>query len=213
MPRFLRPAVLVGSVLTLIATSASAAGRDEAPPAERYEVTSTLDATEPEAPSTEPRRFYGWQNIAAGYAGIGMMAASIKTGGALPYVGFGVYALGGPIVHLAHEEYARAAGSLVINVLTPLLVGALAHSMDRPCVEGHDSETRADGCNIDTMSAAITGVVVGMLAAPLIDGLTMGWKDAPRKPAPTVSLQPTIAIARKEANGASTTMIGLTGAF
>jgi hypothetical protein len=193
----------------MIAASPSLASADDGiTPTSHYAVTPSLDVPATKEPPQPERRFYGWQNMVVGYAGIGMMAATIKSGGALPFFGFGVYALGGPIVHIGHEQYARAAGSLVINVITPLLMGAVAHSMDKPC-----DRSREDGCSLDTLSTAISGVVVGMLAAPLIDGLTMGWEDAPRKPPPEISLQPTLTIARKEANGGSTTMLGLAGAF
>lgn len=228
MRRLLRHLFLVGSVTTLIGGSASvASARDNDPPAPRYEVTpslamptrtksdddeaarSSLTSSDTQAsvdPPTPDRTFYGWQNMVVGYAGIGMLAASMRGGGALPWFGLGVYALGGPIVHLAHQEYGRAAGSLVINVLTPVLVGAVAHSMDKGCAGREE-------CGLDAISGMIGGVVFGMLAAPLIDGITMGWEDAPRKPPPAIAVQPTVTIARKEQNGASTTMFGLAGAF
>ena len=229
MPCFLRRRALVATLAfgaTIASGSVARASDHDAPPprftvtpalAMPSEVTTTLDvpkansdavALESTSESTPDRIFYGWQNIVAGYAGIGMMAAGVKEGGALPFVGLGVYALGGPIVHIAHKEYARAAGSLVINVLTPVLVGALAHSMDKPCA--HNEE---EGCSLDTVGYAITGVVVGMLVAPIIDGVTMGWEDAPRKPAPDIAIQPTVSIARKEPNGASTTTFGVAGVF
>ena len=230
MPCFLRPGALVATLAfaTSIASFARASDHEAPPP--RFTVTPSLampssastpepiEASEPEAidasagstaeAATPDRTFYGWQNIVVGYAGLGMIAGGIRGGGALPIAGLGVYALGGPIVHLAHKEYVRAAGSLLINVLTPVLVGAVAHSLDQPCTGSHE-----DGCSLNDVQYAITGLIVGMLAAPIIDGVAMGWEDAPRKPAPELAIQPTVTVARKEANGASTTMFGVAGVF
>jgi hypothetical protein len=210
----LRRVIPALAALTLIATSGSAASASDLDePATRYAVTTSVAMPSHEAPEppTE-RRFYGWQNIVVGYAGAGSMFATIKTGSTLPILGFGVYALGGPVVHIVHGQYTRAAGSLVINVLTPLLLGAVAHSLDKPCATSANSSENRD-CNIDSMSAVITGFAIGMVAAPLIDGLAMGWEERPRTREPEVSVQPTLSIARKEPNGASTTMFGLAGAF
>src|SRR3954463_1064580 len=79
---------------------------------------------------------YRWQVAATGPPVIGAGLAGFALegrDGALGYVpsnmlmgiGIGGYFLGGPIVHLAHKEYARAGVSLLVRLGLPMVGGAI----------------------------------------------------------------------------------------
>ncbi len=73
------------------------------------------------------------------------------------YAGLASYALGGPILHAAHDEWPRAGVSLGVRVGLPLATGALG---DAICV---------DDTGIRCIGSAAIGAALGMLAAQIID--------------------------------------------
>jgi len=110
--------------------------------------------------------WYGWQILlgdVAATAGIlgGSSSSNVGTGGHLMfYGGFGLYGLGGPIIHLTHKKEMRAVISFALRTLPTLVVLKLA-----PGVNDNDGGTRPD-----YLSALAT-----MAAAALIDWTVLGW--------------------------------------
>src|SRR5215467_11328850 len=70
-------------------------------------------------------RWYGWQTLLVDGAAIGLGVATRNAG-----VFLGAYALGAPIVHVAHERFGEAAGSLGLRVVMPLAAGGAGYSIE-----------------------------------------------------------------------------------
>ncbi len=202
---------LASTVLVLgIGTLAHA---DELEP--HWQVEANLPLLTPPPPPTDastmtpPREtttFYGWENIAISYAGAGIFWGGIAADSkSVPWAGLGVYALGSPLVHLAHGQPLRAAGSLAINAFVPLLAGAIGNALMPPV-----SAQATPGSSDVVPAGLLLGMFIGSLAAPLIDGLTLGWESHPSSP--LASMTPTVSIARKE-DPLSMNSIGVAGIF
>lgn len=132
---------------------------------------------EAKSPATR-REFYGWPILAIGGAG-GLLAAASIALPDLPFnsipsvaafvIGAPTYGLAGPIVHWSHGYFEKGLISFMGNIGLPVLVGAVGASIS--C--GHDS---ARGCSGDGWAR---GAAIGMLVAPVLDALILGWEDAP----------------------------------
>src|SRR5436190_16043433 len=84
--------------------------------------SSTADPT----PRSPPRpRFYGEQIIAVDGVALGAIISGLALHPALALGGGALYAFGPPIVHLAHDNPTRAAGSFGLRIGAPLVGGAL----------------------------------------------------------------------------------------
>jgi hypothetical protein len=94
-------------------------------------------------------------------------------------VGFGVYAVGAPIVHLAEGEPWRAAGSLGLRLALPLAIGgsALLISNHEDC-----SQQRDESCGWGALRAAVAGGAVGMALAITLDAAVLAYRTAPTQP-------------------------------
>lgn len=124
----------------------------------------------------------GLASVAAFGGGVGVALATQKdtvlSNGLLLAGGFG-YLLGGPAVHVAHERYGRAVGSLALRFALPI-VGAGIGAMLATC-SGNELV-----CGGGEMAA---GMAAGVVAASAIDVgfIAAGsWPDrpAPARPAP-----------------------------
>ncbi len=161
-------------------------------------------------PARKHAHWYGWQIlIVDGMSLLVMPVMAARTGSSgVVALAVGGYALGGPIVHLAHGEVARGFGSLGLRVGLPL-VGALGGAM----VEG--SSCHGELCGL--RGAAIGGAL-GVVAALVIDPAALAYErveDEPAvakaKPSPkrsNVALSP-LASPRKEGGFD----VGVGGAF
>jgi len=127
------------------------------------------------------------------------------TGDVLMVAGGVTYALGGPVVHVAHRNYGRAAISLGLRVLLPIVganIGVAFSSCDK-------HETFANLCSVNDMAA---GFLVGAAAAAAADNLLVtpwtmaGSEAAPPRPTP-LSLAPRIVATQDRA------IFGLGGRF
>ena len=111
----------------------------------------------PPIPETE-RHWYGWQILITDGASVVTMPILI---------GFGGYALGGPIVHMAHGEYLRALGSLGIRLGAPFIGGFTALAFCTP---------KGDfGC----LGEGLIGFAVGGLTAMAVDSAALAWETRP----------------------------------
>jgi hypothetical protein len=182
-----------------------AAARDDASssPASTTEV-----ATGSRSSLEEQRSWYGWQTLATDLGAVALVAAALAVadGGeppaALGYAGLGLYVLGGPVVHLAHRNPGRAAGSLALRVGGPILGGAVGCAAD-----GNDGGV---GC----LGGLALGVFLGTLSAVVIDAAALAHEPVSkptarwRAPKPRVSVAADLTLTR---NGGA--VFGLSGSF
>ncbi len=73
-----------------------------------------------------------------------------------------LYALTGPVVHLAHDNPGRAGLSLLTRLGAPILVGAIALKSTDPGTSGFDD-----------LGAGILGVAIGAAGAMVFDWLVL----------------------------------------
>lgn len=140
----------------------------------------TLGAADP-ASDEGSSAWYGWKNLIVDGAGIVTMPILL---------GFGVYALGSPIVHIAEGEGWRAAGSLGLRLAVPL---ALAYLMTEPGhTECEESQSLCCSCG-----GAIAGGALGMLIAIAIDDFALARHSAPEPNLGAVwTVAPSVAVSR-----------------
>lgn len=141
-------------------------------------------APSPSAPSTAEAPEYldyrGYMALTDAAAVAVLIAAAAADSPPLGYTGVGLYALGGPVFHLAHEQGGRAAGSLALRVGAPLLLGlggfALGASSCSSSVDGAGEydDNAALGCGLGEIALGGFGVLSGMLLAVLVDDIVLG---------------------------------------
>ncbi len=195
MPRFL-PVVFAGFALVTLPTFARADGVVATDPSSEPAPAPTLTVAAPEGPAPavaplspvarpsvilstpiEPTgyRFYGWQSmfaegfgttLVAGAALVGFEGSRSSEVGAIATLGGVGYVLGGFLVQAFHDNWRKAGGSLGFTLGLPA-TGALiglgagaAQCDDKGCRE----------------RAVAVGALVGVLVAPLADGLALGWQ-------------------------------------
>jgi hypothetical protein len=159
--------------------------------------TPVPDDTGPEAgppPKSTPGYWYGWQMMvldAVPIALVGVTAGNIDSDTVGPaLLGLPVFALGGPIIHLAHERPVAALGSLGLRVTVPLLFAAAA---------------AGDGCHdcADPTGPALTWGAIGMAAVTMVDATFLG-REKPKEEKPRAwyaitSISPAVDPVRKTA--------------
>lgn len=132
-------------------------------------------ATASAADSAE-REWYGGKVIGADAAAIGLFAgAGAADSAALASVAGGVYALGGPIVHIAHDRGQTAAGSLGLRVGLPLgtgLIGILASNLFLGAASGVVGA-------FDGLQWFAAGALVGAAGAMVIDWFVLSHRYVP----------------------------------
>jgi hypothetical protein len=139
------------------------------------------DAPAELVPTRPPTRksFYGWQILVSGGAG-GLLAAGAiflpdRPLSSLPatatfMVAMPVYVIGGPAVHWTHGDFSRGLVSFGGNVALPLLGGFLGQAI----------RCRPSNAPVDCGGLGFfTGFGIGLLTAPLVDALALGWEDVP----------------------------------
>jgi hypothetical protein len=144
--------------------------------------------------------------VAAGafFGGDALENKAGATGDVLLVGGGVMYALGGPVVHVAYGNYGRAAISLGLRVLLPVLganIGVAFSSCNR-------TNTLDDLCYLDDMAV---GFLVGAATAAAADNLlvtpwTMASQPVPAQSTP-LSLSPRIVATQDRA------IFGLGGRF
>ena len=119
------------------------------------------------------RSWYGWQTLGLDAAASALfLAASADDHNTALYGMSGVtFALGGPIVHLAHAQWEMSLGSFGLRALTPILGAALGNHYDR--CEATVADHSGGECSAKW---TITGIAIGGLAASLVDGLILAYQ-------------------------------------
>lgn len=171
----------LGLVLAL-AAPALAHADTEVEPSDATSTTVTAPAASTLlAPAPEPEaapRWYGNQVLLADGTALALVLAGAVAGGAgndtvglaLAYGGLATYALGGPIVHLAHDRPGAALGSLSLRVGLPAVSGLMGMAIEQQsCHPGQWF------CGLGGM---MLGGLVGMAGAVAIDAAALAY--APR---------------------------------
>jgi hypothetical protein len=114
-------------------------------------------------------RWYGWQVLPIDAAAAALIASGASRGlegrGLQATVlGFGLFELGSPIVHIAHDNWTAAGGSLMLRLTLPVLGAALAS--DAACGPS------------DVFCGARAGAWLGAGAAIAIDAAILGREQA-----------------------------------
>jgi hypothetical protein len=124
---------------------------------------------------------------------------SSSAGGWLGYASLATYVFGGPVVHIAHENYGRAAGSFGLRVGGPIVGGVLGCAAD---------DSSGDfGC----LGGLALGLLLGTLTAVVVDSAALAYEKVPETAAaqtPRISVTTNVALMRK-----SGAIVGLSGNF
>lgn len=125
------------------------------------------------------RLFYGWQILVTGEVGALLATAAVvlpdQPLGSAPatagfVVGMPLFAIGGPAVHWAHDDFTKGLISFGANVVLPLTGGFAGRAL-------RCNETNAlDDC---ASRGFLTGVAISAVVVPIIDALALGWQDLP----------------------------------
>lgn len=163
--------------------------------------TTAVAADLPNTPESTRESFYGWQNILVSHAAVGLVAAGLARRPTVAVAGLTLYVVGSPVVHALHGGgIGRIGASLAINVLVPTFLATIGHEADRGCFGEDTSCTPSYSANL---------TLVGLVLAPILDGLVLGWK---KEATPKVTLVPTVRWAAKGDRGSATTF-GVAGEF
>lgn len=166
----MRIAWFLGCLVVVSTASAQPAPPDGAPPAK---AAPASEQAEPE------RESYGWQIAIADVAGTVLLLESDHSRGSAN-AGLGVYALGGPIIHLAHDQSGRALASLALRIGLPLASA---------WVWGHCSSSDDDCDNEGTVAI---GVILGAVTAMVIDATALSHPVKATRP-PSATWTPQLA--------------------
>jgi hypothetical protein len=159
-----------------------------------------------EEPMVE-RSWYGWQTLLSDAVSVGLMV-SAANGHAdeRGSVGAFGYALGGPIIHLAHGHAGKAGGSLGLRLGAPVVGVLIGFGID-DCerTNGHRED---EWCGFE---GAIGGFIVGIALAVLVDAAVIANEDVeagvPHRAETGVRLRPDIRVANNRAQ------LSLAGSF
>ena len=186
-----RPLLLLGIALVAVLSAGNAAAQapDPAPPGlasapvlrEREEPHpgEALGIVVP-APTPKPETeavWYGWQILL-----LDTTTASLAVG--TDGVAYPVFALGGPIVHLAHRHYGRAGISLGLRLALPAIGAAVGVDL-----AGHQCDANPDCWGFEVISGGAVGGLIGMVAASILDMAALSWDSRERVP-PRSAVEP-----------------------
>lgn len=145
------------------------------------------------------KQWYGWQVLAADATTITttvLLAGDSRGKELAQYNLIGGYLLGGPIIHLAHNNPGAAAGSIMIRAAMPV-AGAFL---------GCDAHGPGDYDGFGCLPGAVLGGLIGMIGATTIDAAAFSYADVKPKPK-SFEVLPTAGV---NATGAT---FGLQGVF
>jgi len=141
---------------------------------------------EEEAPRlTETEPGYRLQIAAVDLAAFSLMVSGglidhHPTGLFLVLGGVATYALGSPVLQFMHGRTKASAASLLLRTGVPALLGTLAHHRASGC----DADNSAWGPDFCQLDALVEGVLIGMVAASVVDiAFLAGPREVERTPA------------------------------
>src|SRR5688572_4665346 len=139
----------------------------------------------PAAPAAMKTRWYGEQILAVDGIALGLLIVGAGTHPAVGVTGAAMYGLGGPIVHLAHDQPYHAAGSLGLRIGAPLAGGALGLGAGLLLSDGSYNSVFV------VAGTTLLGFAAGYVAAVTVDAAALA-----REP---VALEPTKRAAKRNA--------------
>ena len=114
--------------------------------------TVNIDEDSENQPSSK-RRWYGYKIYLAELGNI-----------IFPFI---TYLVSGPIVHVSEEEYMKGLQSLLLRIIAPVAGAGSIYSICQSCP--NDGEAR--------LASIVGGIVLGMVAAIVIDSSYFAYKD------------------------------------
>jgi hypothetical protein len=147
---------------------------DEAVLARPGDVPPLPEAAPSRPPASPVTPRYGWQTFLADMGSTSLVVAGMATQSAAGIaIGCGAYLVGGPIVHVAHDNTTGALGSLGIRIFVPLATAFLGAAVAD--VGRHSADTVGVGAGV--------GLATGLVAATAFDALVLA-KEPRDKPPP-----------------------------
>lgn len=133
-------------------------------------------AAEPHAAPVLHERWYGWQSLSTDGAALLLLIAAGASSDqrnhlpdVLAYGAVGMYLLGGPVTHFAHDNPGRGLGSLALRAGLPIAFGALGYNL-----EDCSGDENYDLCGFP---GALVGGVLGIGSAIAIDAAALGFEE------------------------------------
>lgn len=188
-------------VMATVLTAATGARADDDP----------ADATKHEPEQT----WYGAQTLATDGAAIALALAagassrSTDVMGGLFYGSLATYALGGPIVHIAHGRGRIAAADLVVRVTSPVAAAVVGYAIGSAAAPATSCE--GDGPCGGGIVGGILGLGAGFLAASIVDAAVFAYEPATRD-ASAIRIVPSVTVVPQGREGAFGTL-GASGSF
>lgn len=193
---------LLGVFAVGILLSASRAQAEESERPRAGHVPSAQWST-PGSPATEETsRWYGSLGLGLDAGALALVPLGIvEQNFSLCLVGAGVYAIGGPIIHLSHGHPVKALGSFVLRLGISALAGMIGYEVgvatwtdDHTSDSGNDRMSRGVG-------GFLMGVIAGGVAGALVDDLFVAREPVRNERSVNVVLVP-------NAGGASLALAG-----
>lgn len=176
-------AVTLCGFLAVSATrSAEAGGGHERREPEAHPREHTVqDLPQPDSTDDRVKHWYGWQTLLLDAAALATMISSDSDRQA---AGLGGYLASGPLVHLMHERPTTALASLGVRMAS--IVSTMLVIENVSCTDSYEGGEEKTDC-----SALFVGVVLSMLAAPIVDAAVFTAPDPQpyKRPSETTSLQ------------------------
>lgn len=129
-------------------------------------------APSPPAPPTLRSHWYGWQALTVDGAAVIIALTSGFTGAWGGVGGLTTYAVGAPIVHMAHGHLGKGMADIGLRVGLPLLFGTIGYA------SGNQS-CHSDGffCLPPAVGDAVIGGLIGYAGAVIIDAAFLARED------------------------------------
>jgi hypothetical protein len=170
-----------------------------------------------EADTSPGKHWYGWQIIASDATAMAIFTAAAysDSGGAVIVSAFG-YVLVPPLIHAAHHQGARAAGSLALRLAVPLAATLIGLGVGA-ATDTHSSAD--DTIDFAPLAGALVGGAIGIVAASAIDISALAYEPevpdttppAQRPVSSGIQLFPGVVVARE--GRSSTPLFVVSGVF
>jgi hypothetical protein len=127
--------------------------------------------------SSRAKRWYGLQTLGVDGAAVGLaLGGIIYDAPALTMFGVGTYALGPPIVHVAHGKVVTGLASVGIRLLAPLAGGAVGGGVGY--IGGGGLTNDGFGPLTTAAVGATLGIAIGYFGAVVADAGALAYEDA-----------------------------------
>lgn len=179
----IRRASILSVVLVSTLFAANASADEEQPPAPAAAPAPASAYASADKPAKETN-WYGYQTLFSDGAALGVGMLAPKGGIGFAYAGLATYAIGAPIIHLAHGSGGKALGDLALRVGTPFgaaFVGGIAFAATAPA--GTDGIAGLGRIMVGMAYGAVAGVGIAIG----IDAIVLAREDVPAAKAADVA--------------------------